>query len=538
MFANKFFIVLSMVGGLLMADILEFNSTTHPTVKLEDDYNNLLRHGLEKGFTYLVRQNGSYFEAIKGSTNTGAGTVVYGGQLNAGSTLGTSASAVFAAIPAGSKIAIGEGTFPAQILYRSGDMYIGSGVAKTIIQQNVNAQAVFKPSLTTAKTRLYLSDLTIDLTNDASGSSCLNLDGTCYASTERVTLSNHAGSKTNCTAVYLADTHQVGCYFNTFRDVDVAYFNIGYNFATTSDWTPNSNQIYSGRVLTSNTGIKFNAETTGDHPNGNCIFGTDFEACGTGIDAECSDNSMYGGNLETNSNYDIYIASGKMFSAYGTKLYRQKDYGPGILNAYPCNPLGTRVYDIPTVTGWIPTIVNSGTLTNVMPLEVATGTDPNSSAKGTMLLRGLFTNFFSALIDWTKQFELDFTCEKIGNYNQTVAYVTIGAVGSDGVLTGSGLGFLVTDFNCYGQSYGTSQQTLNLTTALTEEYMADVRIVFIPNSKLQFWINGELKATQTTTAKLPTGSPQAWFNIGIYNGAAGGVNQYFHIQNIKITQQV
>ena len=50
-----------------MVDITPFSATTNPIITLAQ-YNALLDHGLEKTATFIVRQNGSYTEAIKGGT--------------------------------------------------------------------------------------------------------------------------------------------------------------------------------------------------------------------------------------------------------------------------------------------------------------------------------------------------------------------------------------------------------------------------------------------------------------------------------------
>ena len=74
-----------------MADTFSaFNSTSHGTVLLEDDYNNLLAHGLEKCASYILRKNGAYYEGLNGST----GKLVYGGSGNVGTIDGTSSGAV------------------------------------------------------------------------------------------------------------------------------------------------------------------------------------------------------------------------------------------------------------------------------------------------------------------------------------------------------------------------------------------------------------------------------------------------------------
>jgi hypothetical protein len=77
-----------------MTDFQLYNSGTHPIVRLQDDWNNLLDHGLEKEASFIIRKNGSYYEAIQGGGATGAGTIVYGSVGNIGGASGSSAVAV------------------------------------------------------------------------------------------------------------------------------------------------------------------------------------------------------------------------------------------------------------------------------------------------------------------------------------------------------------------------------------------------------------------------------------------------------------
>lgn len=77
-----------------------------------EDVNALLDHGLEKVVDYIVRKDGSYYEAIKGATSTSSGTIVYGGADDDGSTSGTDADAVInAAIAAGASVYVAQGTY-------------------------------------------------------------------------------------------------------------------------------------------------------------------------------------------------------------------------------------------------------------------------------------------------------------------------------------------------------------------------------------------------------------------------------------------
>jgi hypothetical protein len=63
-------------------EIAPYNSTSNPTVKLAQ-YNTLLSR-LEFSASIIVRPNGSYYEAIKGGTNAGSATVLFGSQYNVG----------------------------------------------------------------------------------------------------------------------------------------------------------------------------------------------------------------------------------------------------------------------------------------------------------------------------------------------------------------------------------------------------------------------------------------------------------------------
>jgi hypothetical protein len=76
-----------------MTDFQKFNASTHPLLYLEDEWNNLLDHGLEKTYDYIIRINGSYYEAINGTT----GQIDFGGAGNAGGINGSNALAVIAA---------------------------------------------------------------------------------------------------------------------------------------------------------------------------------------------------------------------------------------------------------------------------------------------------------------------------------------------------------------------------------------------------------------------------------------------------------
>ena len=91
-----------------MTDFTAYSATTHPVVRLEDDYNNILDHALEKGVSYIIRKNGSVYEAIEGAT----GKIGFGGVNDVGGIDGADAVTVMqAAFTVGGTILFKDGTY-------------------------------------------------------------------------------------------------------------------------------------------------------------------------------------------------------------------------------------------------------------------------------------------------------------------------------------------------------------------------------------------------------------------------------------------
>lgn len=112
-----------MLGGILVADTFTaWNMSLHPIVKLEDDWNNMLAHGLEKTVSYIIRVNGSYIEGLK-ACETDGGTLIYGGVGNTGGADGTDAREVVQAV-----IDACEGDGGGTILFKRGTYTIDDGL--------------------------------------------------------------------------------------------------------------------------------------------------------------------------------------------------------------------------------------------------------------------------------------------------------------------------------------------------------------------------------------------------------------------------
>jgi len=115
-----------------------WSATTHPIVKLEDDWNNLLAHGLWKGAGYNIRLNGSYTEAL----NMQTGKLTYGGSGNIGGIDGADSAAVInAALAAlassGGTVYLGRQSFTiSQKIVMPNSLDVGQDFVVSLIGQN------------------------------------------------------------------------------------------------------------------------------------------------------------------------------------------------------------------------------------------------------------------------------------------------------------------------------------------------------------------------------------------------------------------
>jgi hypothetical protein len=88
-----------------MTDFSPWNVVSHKWLLPSEEHNNILDHGLEKTVSYIIRKNGSVYEAIQGGGATGAGTIAYGGAANVGGATGSDFDAVInATVTAGKHI--------------------------------------------------------------------------------------------------------------------------------------------------------------------------------------------------------------------------------------------------------------------------------------------------------------------------------------------------------------------------------------------------------------------------------------------------
>jgi len=145
-------------------------TSQHRTIRASQDWNALLDHGLEKPASYIIRKNGSYYEAINGST----GKIDYGGANNAGGVSGSDAAAVIQqainVLAEGGTIFIKSGTYVinSKISLAPRIHLIGEGWA-TILQAGTDLNdhiLDFSPEGAQAVVDVIISHLKIDGNKD------------------------------------------------------------------------------------------------------------------------------------------------------------------------------------------------------------------------------------------------------------------------------------------------------------------------------------------------------------------------------------
>jgi hypothetical protein len=159
---------------------------------MEDDYNNILDHAFEKTAAYLIRKNGSYYEAIKGGTSSAAGTVVYGGSQSLGTVDGTDCEAVVEAAinaAAGGHIHIcgADYVITDEIDVGQSNTWISGDGRDTKFTQTTADKMGFK---LTTKTNVRLSDLYLYGTGADTGSGIYALTTSTGLMLDRVVCEN------------------------------------------------------------------------------------------------------------------------------------------------------------------------------------------------------------------------------------------------------------------------------------------------------------------------------------------------------------
>lgn len=196
---------------------------------------------------------------------------------------------------------------------------------------------------------------------------------------------------------------------------------------------------------------------------------------------------------------------------------------------------------IPT-TSWDVSVANSG-LTNQYPnmLRAQTGVTASSNALLSCLMYGMnvpLGNFDT--MNFNERFEITF---KLGLYTfdtQTTGRFQITQNNAVANLAAVGVGIYVVApvsssvFNLYGESYGSTRNTVFIATLNPMEDNL-IKIVIDPYAhEVAFYVNGVWKASITTASAIPTNTSGATYLLAsIANGGSGGTNGNLYVSNIK-----
>jgi hypothetical protein len=114
---------------------------------------------------------------------------------------------------------------------------------------------------------------------------------------------------------------------------------------------------------------------------------------------------------------------------------------------------------------------------------------------------------------------ITFSLTRITAGASALGRVQIKQTQADGALAASGLGLQINNYDIFGETYGTSIDTLNAGT-LVDGQTYKIEIIHYPANRVEWWVNGVLRAAETTAAKIPTGQAPCYLQASFNNGAA------------------
>lgn len=199
----------------------------------------------------------------------------------------------------------------------------------------------------------------------------------------------------------------------------------------------------------------------------------------------------------------------------------------------------SKEFVVPTNGGWSSSNAGSGGV-SMYPLYLVAKTGTSASSRGHACCYAYFLNssgVYYYLLDWSKRLELSFTAMRSGNDSEAVARFQLKESNSEGQLAEKGLGITVNNYSVVGESYGTSRGTVGLGT-LTDNVLRRFKIVLVPGVRVEFWSNSVLTGVLTGNY-VPANPPSApiVLNASIINGATGGVDAFFVVNDVDIIQE-
>jgi hypothetical protein len=190
---------------------------------------------------------------------------------------------------------------------------------------------------------------------------------------------------------------------------------------------------------------------------------------------------------------------------------------------------------IPTNTGLTAATSGTGTTaTLVTYAQLRTGATGGSLARlySTDIVCGLSQQQLF-VVDFGLPLRFEFLLTRITGGASAIGRVQFKTTQADGSLAAKGIGLQVDDYALTGESYGSSLGAINLGVTLVDAETYKVEVLHYPANRVEWWVNGELKATQTTLSAIPSGSGTCYFHSSLSNVAANDVQMF--VGNIALS---
>lgn len=174
------------------------------------------------------------------------------------------------------------------------------------------------------------------------------------------------------------------------------------------------------------------------------------------------------------------------------------------------------------LTGWTAVKVGTGDNSlNINHLYLTTGANANSSSLFYFYLALSARGQAQDVINWDKKMRFRVRLEReAGDNAALIAYFQVGAATTYKALDAKGIGFTFNNLALWGESFGAELGTVDLATNCVVADVFDLEIIHTPATSVEFLIDGVLKDSITTAAKIPSGvSSGALLNVSIGNSA-------------------
>jgi hypothetical protein len=177
---------------------------------------------------------------------------------------------------------------------------------------------------------------------------------------------------------------------------------------------------------------------------------------------------------------------------------------------------------IPTAGGWVENNGGSGAASQ-QPFRNYVSVNGTAGSYDELITQAYGYNEGGTYqyITWNDELYLIFNYSRYRSQAAVEAWVHLAETGiTYADLTSQGIGLVAKNTALYGESYGTSRAEHNLNTTLSNQEQCQVVIWHSPGNFVKWYINGVLKATESTSGKFPAGAGTVaiYLNHAIYDG--------------------